>query len=228
MRRLRHVRSGFTLIEIMISIAILGVMGVAFTSSMRSMANLTHAGNARSNVQRDGARALESVLHDLRRSGVVNVAGLQYPYLFENGDAEPDFDPHDHAVPPGAAVEGDYDWAGGTTREIVLVLPADADLDRVPDVDPDGELLWSPDEISYVLGTDVRGAQVLERRVNAASPRTIATSVERVVFDDAASSGFVIPNDAVRVRIYFRATDEVNREVRYFVEGMARLRNGDL
>lgn len=44
MRRRRQPRSGFTFVEAMISLAILGIMGVAFTSSMRSMANLTHAG----------------------------------------------------------------------------------------------------------------------------------------------------------------------------------------
>ena len=228
MRRRTPARSGFTFVEAIISLAILGIMGVAFTSSMRSMANLTHAGNARSNVQREGARALEMVLDDLRRSAFMELGGFEYPHLFENGDPGAGFDLHKHAVPPGEADAGDYDFNGGVTREIVLVLPQDADQNRVPDLDGNGELLWSPDEISYVLSLDANGRRVLERRVNGASPDTIATGVERVVFDDAESSGFVIPINAVRVRIYFRVVDEVGRHLRYFVEGMARLRNGDL
>jgi prepilin-type N-terminal cleavage/methylation domain-containing protein len=227
MRRLHRRRGGFTLIEAMISLAILGIMGVAFTSSMRSMANLTHAGKARSNVQREGASALETIMEDLRWSGFVTAGGLDYPYLFANGEPDADFDRHKHAVPPGEAQSGDYDYCDGLVREIVLVLPQDDDQDRIPDLDPGtGVLLWSADEISYVLGVDARGDTVLERRVNAKKPDAIAHGVERVIFDDAESSGFEIPNDAVRVRIYFRVKDEVGREVRYSVEGMARLRNG--
>lgn len=228
MRRRIEARSGFTLLEAMISLAILGIMGVAFTSSMRSMANLTHAGNARSNVQREGARALEIVLDDLRRSAFIQQSGLEYPHLFENGDATGDFEIHKHAVPPGEADASHYDYNGGVTREIVLVLPEDADQDRVPDLDGSGQLLWSPDEVSYVLNLDANGRRVLERRINAGNPEAIAAGVERVVFDDGESSGFVVPPNAIRVRIFFRVVDEAGRKLRYFVEGMARLRNGTL
>ncbi len=217
--------AGFTLVEALISLAILGVMGVAFTSSMRSMANLTHSGNARSTLQRSAAEALETILTDLRRSGFVNQGGLDYPYLFENGDAKDGFEAHAHPVPAGEAVDGDYDWQAGLTREIVLLLPDDADNDGEPDV-VDGVLVFSDDEISYILTQDVRGQQVLERRVNAGSPKNMATGVERVIFEDSEDTGFAIPLDAIRVRIYFRVRDEAGQEVRYSTEGTARLRNG--
>src|SRR5262245_45880089 len=225
MRPCNAARGGFTLVEAMISIAILGVMGVAFTSSMRSMANLTHAGSARSHIQREAATALGTILDDLRRSAFIEVGGLAYPHLFEDGDPGGAFELHKHAVPPGESTAKDYDFNGGVTREIVLVLPQDADQDGIPDIDGNGQLLWGTDEISYVLNQDASGARVLERRVNAANPDAIAGSVERVVFDNAESSGWVIPINAIRVRIYFRGLDEVGRQVRYSVEGMARLRN---
>ena len=62
-------------------------------------------------------------------------------------------------------------------------------------------------------------------RLDGANPEVIAFDVERVVFDDAESSGWELPLDAVRVQIYFRGEDEKSRELKYFVEGMTRLRN---
>jgi prepilin-type N-terminal cleavage/methylation domain-containing protein len=217
-------RQGFTLIEMMISLGVLSIVGVSFAVSMRSMASLSSSSAARADVQREGAEALERILGELRSSGVANVGGLDYPHLFDDGVPGPGFDAHAHAVPAGAATVNDYDF--GVTREIVFLLPADVDGDALPDVDGAGEMAWGANEISYVLDQAADGTVALQRRVNGAAPVNIASDVERVAFDDAATSGFEVPLDAVRVRIFFRARDSEGNEVRYSVEGTTRLRNG--
>ena len=223
----RKRRSGFTMVEMMIALAILSIVGVTFALSMRSMASLSSTSATRADVQREGAEALERILADLRASGFVSFPGLglEYPYLFDDGAAVAPFAAHAHAVPPGEAEPGDYDF--GVTREIVFLLPADVDGDFLPDVNGAGELNWGLDEISYVLDESADGTVTLQRRVNGITPETIATGVERVVFDDAESSGWVLPLNSVRVQIFCRVTNYVGQEVRYSVEGTTRLRNGD-
>jgi type II secretory pathway pseudopilin PulG len=217
-------RGGFTLLEALISVAVLSIVGMTFAMSMRSMAALTRSGSARADVQRDGAAALEEILGELRASGFVSQGGFDYPYLFDDGVAQDGFEAHAHAVPPGAATANEYDF--GPTREIVFLRPDDFDGDREPDVDAAGNLLWAPDEISYVLDQAADGTVALERRVNGGAPERIVTGVERVVFDDASTAPAEVPLNAVRVRIYFRVRDEEGHETKYFVEGTTRLRNG--
>ena len=217
-------REGFTLIEMLISLTILAIVGVTFSASMRSMASLATAGTTRASIQREGSVALERILVELRQAGFVTQGGFDYPHLFDDGAPGLGFEAHAHAVPAGAAVAGDYDF--GVTREIVFLVPADADGDSEPDVDANGDLAWGADEISYVLDQNAAGERALERRVNGGAPETIATGVERIVFDNAASSGWEIPLSAVRVQLFFRVQDNDGSEVRYSVEGMTRLRNG--
>jgi hypothetical protein len=148
---------------------------------------------------------------------------VDYPYLFEDGDAQVPFADHAHEPAAKEAEVGDDDF--GPNREIVLCRPADADTDGVPDVDVDGDLVWSAYEVSYVLVTE-DGVNRLQRRIDAGEPRTVASHVERVTFDDAASSGYEVPLGAVRVRIWFRTADGTGRLHRYFVESTIKLRNG--
>ena len=53
----------------------------------------------------------------------------------------------------------------------------------------------------------------------------LARGVERIQFDTPASAGFTIPTGSVRVRIYFRVTDEEGHVFRSRREALVRPRN---
>jgi prepilin-type N-terminal cleavage/methylation domain-containing protein len=212
-------RPGFGLVELLLGVAILSIFLGSLALSSSSMLRMGMASDVRSEVQETAATTLGAILDDLRVSGV----SAPYPYLFVDGNAAAAFDAHDHAPATENAAPGDDDF--GPNREIVLVHPADADDDGDPDFDGTGALVWSTDEISYVLVTGLDGVNVLERRVNGRSPRTVARNVERVLFDDITTSGFELPLDAIRLRLWFRVPDGRGGFLRHRIEATTRLRN---
>ena len=216
-------RAGFTLIDLLVSAAIFCILIAALGRSITGLAREQTGISTANGLQDMGTRALGAIREDLRRSGFVSANGVDYPYLFEDGAAEIPFEAHAHAPAAKEAEAGDSDF--GPNREIVLCLPADNDGDRVPDVDSGGALVWGADDLSYVVVTE-GGVNYLQRRVNGAQPRTIAGHVERVAFDDTTTSGFVVPLDAIRVRLWFRTEDSTGLLHRYFVETTIKLRNG--
>lgn len=107
-----------------------------------------------------------------------------------------------------------------------------ADLDGwdpgANDIDPAAGLVWSHQEISYVVVTRPDGINYLERRVDADPDRArrIASDVERVQFDTWESSAWGIPVDSVRVQIFFRRRSEDGTLYRHRAEVVVHLRNG--
>jgi prepilin-type N-terminal cleavage/methylation domain-containing protein len=95
-------------------------------------------------------------------------------------------------------------------------------------IQPDTGLVWSHNEVSYVVVVLADGSRVLHRRVNndAATARVVARHVERVQFDTPESSGWTVPLGAVRVQIFFRTADAEGHIFRARNEVTVRLRNG--
>jgi prepilin-type N-terminal cleavage/methylation domain-containing protein len=223
-RRNRPSRRGFTVPELAVVAAIFVVIAGMVAKALSSIRSLTRTGSEVADLEDAGERAVRAVVEDLKRSGFVEIAGANYPYLFDDGAALDPFAIHAHPPAAKQAQPGDPDF--GPNREIVFVLPADANEDGVPDLDVEGNLLWEPTEVSYVVITGADGVNVLERRIDGGSPRAIARHVERIVFDDPASSGFQVPLGTVRVRMDFRAADVERRRFRHSREVLVRLRNG--
>lgn len=215
---------GFTVPELAVVAAIFAIVAGLVARSLSSIRSLTRTGSEIADLEDAGERALRSIVEDLKRSGFVELAGADYPYLFDDGAALDPFALHAHPPAAKQAQSGDPDF--GPNREIVFVIPADADENGVPDLDAEGNLLWEPTEYSYVVLTGADGVNVLERRTDGGSPRTIARHVERIVFDDPASSGFEVPLGTMRIRIDFRAEDVERRRFRHSREVLVRLRNG--
>lgn len=217
-------RAGFSLIELTVGTGILALLAGTLMTAMQSLRDVTMTGDMRAQMQVEGERALSWIVSDLRRSGFVDDAGDDFPYLFRDGVGVGNFVGHSHTVPPKQAKPSDSDF--GFNREVVFLLPADADGDNVPDIDLNGELVWDPTHISYVVMMNNAGENVLQRREDAGVPREIARGVERILFEDAASTGFTIPLDVLRVRIWFRRTDADGDVHRHEVQATVRLRNG--
>jgi hypothetical protein len=222
-RSSRSRRAGFTLLELVISSALTVVLIGALVAAVDALRGLTNAGSARARLVEEGARALDVVRFDLTRSGFLFTNGKTYPYLFTDGAAFGDFADHAHAPTADAAEAGDPDF--GPDREIVYVVPLDADGNGMPDLDVNGLPIFDPIECSIVIAIAPDGRRVLERR-GPGGRRTLARDVERVVFDDPVSSGFTVPQNAIRVRIFMRTTDENGALQRHVAEATVRLRNG--
>jgi len=216
----RRARAGFTLLEVVISAAILFLLAGTLVGALESMRGLTAASEVRSGLQDAGERALARIVADMRRSGFTP----NYPYLFDDGNAVGAFAAHAHAPAAKHAKPGQPDF--GPSREIVFLQPADGDGDGIPDIDPTGNLVWDAQEFSYVLTTGADGINRLERRIDAANPRNVASHVERILFEDSASTGFAIPLEALRVTIFLRQRDEKGTVQRHQAEAVVRLRNG--
>jgi type II secretory pathway pseudopilin PulG len=275
-RRMRPAtRAGFTLLELSIGAILLLILTGAVLETLGSMKRMALVGSVQSRAQAHAERALTEIVRDLRRSGIVELGGLNYPYFIEDGLVPIAYDPdevHSHLPAQKAAAAGDPDF--GADRGMLLVLPAlwpedllsldpeqkarwpygrpvlhgetqgTGPLSGAGGIDPEAEdyaVMIAPGEtdpwpsdivwdvgnpISYTLRTDNTGRNVLERRESRGSVRALARDVERVVFENSAATGFQIPLDAVRVRIFFRVPDENRRIYRFQMEATVRLRNG--
>src|SRR5262249_37291196 len=150
----RNRRSGFTVLEMTLSAAVLVVMAKFTVDALQGLRNTTTASSVKSRVQRSGEEALLSIIADLNASGFVATNGKSSPYLdFLDGlTGALAYQNHDHAPAVHHAVQGDPDF--GPSREIVFVRPADADGNEIPDTDPTtGKLVFDATEFSYVLVT---------------------------------------------------------------------------
>ena len=224
-------RAGFSVLEMLIAVTILSMLAGTLTLAIKHMRGFTTNSTSRATLQDAAERALKRIAADLSRSGEISIGGVNYPYLniVDGVPADPAFAGHAHAAPTHAAVAGEPDF--GANREIVFALPQESDPpgtygNDVPDIDAGANLIWDATEFSYVLITGVDGINYLQRRVNGANPVTIASNLERVEFVDNFFSGFVLPVNTVRVRLFFRKTDAEGVLHRYTAEQIIKLRNG--
>lgn len=226
--RLRHgatraARAGFSLLELVVGSALLVILAGALTQSISGLRGLASSGSLRSDLAEDAERALESIVADLKRSGAGFAGGQLYPAFFQDGAAAGPDAVFAHGAAPDRAGPGEPDF--GPDREIVLLRPADLDADGRPDIDGAGDLAWDGVRVAYVRVAGPDGTGELQRRTSDGRVRRLAGRVERVVFDDNASSGFEVPLGSIRARVFLRGTDETGRLYRHVAEAVVRPRN---
>lgn len=238
MRAIRHVRrkraersvAGFTVLEMAIGATVLLLFAGTIVETMGSMKSGALTSRVEDRAQQNARRALDAIVEDLAYAGIVTADARDYPLHFDDGVLDGDYDPyglitHDEAVENSSAGRDDF----GANREIVLLHPADADDDGVPDIVDivGGQLSWDVDQpISYTLETDDSGTNVLIRRQGNTSSRVVARDVERIRFLSSEDTGFQIPLDAVRVELHLMLFDDDGHAYRYRAETTVRMRNG--
>jgi prepilin-type N-terminal cleavage/methylation domain-containing protein len=215
---------GVTLLEMSVSMSLLVVVLGSLAWAMTGLRGLVSSGKNRAALQTSGQLALVEMIEELRQSGIVELNAVRYPVVFEDGDPGENHPGLEHPVAAENAQAGEPDF--GPDRELIFLRPMDADANRRPDLDVDGNLLWSAEEISYVVVTRPDGENYLERRVDGGNPRIVCRFVERLIIDDAETSGFEIPLGCVRIRLFLRKRDGQGTVHRYFTEGIVALRNG--
>jgi hypothetical protein len=97
-------------------------------------------------------------------------------------------------------------------------------------IDAENGLVWSHDEFSYVTVPGADGINWLERRFNgkAVGAERIARDIELMTIETSADTGFQIPTNALRVRMFFRRFDPSGVLYRHRAEIVVTLRNGAL
>jgi len=219
----RSSKAGLTLIEMTLGVTLMVIVSGTLVMVMESLESMTSVNETQANLQTMADDALFDMVADLRRSSNLEFGGVAFPYVFDGGEADAAFADHSHAAAGGEAADGDAD--AGPDREVVFLLPADVDSDGRPDVDGNGNLEWDMREVSFTVRTGEDGVNRLERRIDGANPITIGRYVERLVVDTSESSGFVIPLDSVRIRLFFRRLDRDGKLLRYSNEAVVALRN---
>ncbi len=131
----RNRRSGFTLIEVMLSATILAVLARSLVMVSRGIGSLAQTGGSLSLLQEQSIKAQTALFADLRNSGLMMVAGRTFPHVFEGGEPGVGFEAHAFAPGSQTAEANEVDF--GVHGAIVFLEPADMDRDGRPDMDLD-------------------------------------------------------------------------------------------
>jgi hypothetical protein len=238
----RHrARRGHSLLELVLVFASLSLVLGGVLLLMHSSRTAWQLASSKSRLQESGRRMLDTVLADLRRSGLTAVGGASLPSISERrrgplatprGNLVATMNYADEAlVNEVLAWQGDGDHvarnAGRVSDEIVFQLPRDLDGNGTP-LDANGDLEWSADLVSYRVVDDAAGRPWLERQVERAGVlverRALGPSVTSITFD-AIVNDRSLRFGTVDVVLYLEEIDGLGRRVRVAVEGSVQLRN---
>ena len=211
----RRAVAGMTLVEAILSLAIFSSLLLSLGLVLRwREANTLQMEEAR--LALDLHEALAAMTSELSFSGFTP-DGV-YPYLFEDGVPGDDFATHAHPAP-----EPPQSIGVSPSREVVFVLPEDADEDGVPDLGADGALAWAPAERSLLLLPDENGMNRVELRSDGGHTRVLARDVESLVVDDSSAVG--VPLGCLRLRLAL-SRSVGGRRMEAAAERTVRLLNG--
>ncbi|MEM7515421.1 MAG: prepilin-type N-terminal cleavage/methylation domain-containing protein [Planctomycetota bacterium] len=216
----RSRRCGFSLLEAMITLSVFGIVMTGFMKSFDHFSRMTEQSSREYQAQAQTMNALEALVDDLSRSAFINLGGTDYPQLHEM-NALPVL-PVEFVHAPADASAG----SGALSNDVWFVLPSDGDGDNWPDLDANGQPVWSPVIVAYVLVPDGRGTNNLERRTSAGAIQTVARRVASLRFEDPAAAGWEVPLETLRIRIETSVADERGSPLTRQAEAVVRLNNG--
>ncbi|MEL6429347.1 MAG: prepilin-type N-terminal cleavage/methylation domain-containing protein [Planctomycetota bacterium] len=130
-------KSGFTLLELTISVTVLAILARVLVGASEATSHLADAGGVQARMHEQAERAMRAVLEDLRRSGYQTIGGRTYPHVFDAGAPDAAFSEFAFTPAPSAAAAGEPDF--GPLRTIVFCVPSDLDGDGRPEIDADAD-----------------------------------------------------------------------------------------
>lgn len=119
-----------------------------------------------------------------------------------DGDGRPEIDANGDGVPE---LDGDGDGTPSDEGQDIAGLWDPGDVV----IHPDSRLSWNSESVAYIVtATGPEGDNELVRVTGGAAGEreVLARGIERIQFDTPESSGFTIPNNTIRVQLFFRLT----------------------
>lgn len=221
--KLRGKNEGYTILEMAISMVILGIVLAGVFSVLAASRSIFQTGITLSSLQDQARKALDQITREVRQSGtVINDPYSPYPYLFVDGNAEGYYEHHWHPPAVSHSSPGDPDY--GPNREIVFRMAKDVDGDGLLTSATTGAIEWGPDQISYVVLTTDDGVNELQRRINGVLPVTVVRYVERIVVDDYRTDPELTKNQ-ISIVIHMRRTTRTGRLLRTCLSTTVNMRN---
>ena len=231
-------RGGFTLLEAVLAIAVLGILMGGFLRTFGSFSELQERSDAAYNAAVEASGAMAVIRRDLSRSGFVLVNGLDFPTTFPAGEPPASLSNFGHEKPHKMAKKG-HAWGGGgptggetedsdVAQEGVVVLPLDANGDGWPDVDASGDPIWDPDVVGFQLVPQPDGSNNLVRMRDSGTETILARRVREFMMESPADTAYAIPLDTLRVSLVVqRVAEDGTIHEQQLVE-IVQLKNGGL
>ena len=192
MKRTRHnSRAGFGLVELLLTVGLFSGLLTLFSMSLQGSSENQRSSMDQAKAQMNAQKGLSAIREALGQTSFGgglpevfdgNNMGVAFPAL-----AHPAANAYDN-LPP--------------VKELVFQTLMDADDNGWPDVDAAGNMSWSPTLAALIVTPDAQGVNRLYMVDADGGRRPLARNVGSLVIDDSATSGFQIPLNQLRVRLY--------------------------
>jgi len=184
-------QAGFGLLELLITVGLFSGLLTLFSMSLQGSAEKQRSSMDQAAAQMNAQKGLSAIREAL---GQTNFGG-GLPAVYDGNDIGADYPALAH---PAANA---YDNLP-QSRELVFQTLLDADDNGWPDVDAAGNMSWSPTLAALIVTPDAQGVNRLYMVDTDGGRNPLARDVGSLVIDDSASSGFQIPLNQLRVRLF--------------------------
>ena len=191
--RLKEIRdvNGFTLVESVLAISLFSLVLVSFARAVDRGASEGETFTGLVDLHMDGHAALEELTESLRNSA------------FSSDGTYPQFLTTNEFIASGWALNLPEvsKVSPHPNRGIIFVLPADADLDGLPDLTVGGDVIWSGQQIAFVVSADGTGKNRIERWVDGAFDSIVGRGIETLTIDSNATAPTELELGFLRFRV---------------------------
>ena len=128
--------AGFTIIEMSVSMSILGAFALLLVETSDVGSSMAEMGSVKARMHQQSQKAMDRILEDLRQTAFVTLNGQDLPHVFDDGFPDVGFEEFEYVPSALTAAPGSANF--GPMRSIILAMPSDLDGDERPEIDADG------------------------------------------------------------------------------------------